>query len=289
MANLTSPAQLDCGGRLLDLKRPIIMGVLNVTPDSFSDGGDYYQDDKLDLDLVVGRARELFEQGAAIIDVGGESTRPGAEPVSAEQEMARVLPVVTAIANEIPVVISVDTSTPELMKAAASAGAGLINDVRALQRPGALAAAAETGLPVCLMHMQGDPGTMQQQPQYADVVAEVRDFFAARIAACREAGIADDQLLLDPGFGFGKTLEHNLELLNRLDEFADLGSPLLVGMSRKSMVGQVLGKPVDERLYGSLATAVLAVDRGACIIRCHDVAATADAVAMAHAVTVQES
>ena len=284
MNNPAGPAQLDCGGRMIHLDRPVIMGVLNVTPDSFSDGGNYYQGDTLDISHAVSRARELYEQGAAIIDVGGESTRPGAAPVTAEQEIARVLPVVKAIAAEIPAVISVDTSTPQLITAAADAGAGLINDVRALQRPGALAAAAATSLPVCLMHMQGEPDTMQQQPQYADVVSEVQAFFQQRVAACQAAGIDPKRLLLDPGFGFGKTLDHNLELLNRLDAFTDLGLPLLVGMSRKSMVGQVLDQPVDQRLYGSLAAAVLAVAKGAAIIRCHDVAATADAVKMAHAV-----
>lgn len=256
------------------------MGVINTTPDSFSDGGSLYQQDKLDLELALRRAREMVAQGAAVLDVGGESTRPGAAAVSSAQEMDRVLPVVERIATELDVIISVDTSNPELMREAASRGAGLINDVRALQREGALEAAAATGLPVCLMHMQGEPGTMQRAPDYTDVVAEVGTWLAGRANACVAAGIARQRLLLDPGFGFGKTVAHNLALLRDLATLSEHGLPLLVGLSRKSLIGKLLGREVHERLPASLALAVLAAERGAAIIRTHDVAETADALAM---------
>jgi dihydropteroate synthase len=271
---------LDCAGRLLDLTSPRIMGVINTTPDSFSDGGTLYQRDRLDLELALQRAREMVAQGAAILDIGGESTRPGAAVVSSSQEMDRVLPLVEKISAELDVVVSVDTSTPDLMRDAAALGAGMINDVRALQREGALEAAAASGLPVCVMHMQGEPGTMQQAPKYADVVTEVGDWLAARVSCCESAGIARQRLLLDPGFGFGKTVEHNLALLRGLPALADQGLPVLVGLSRKSLIGKLLGREVDERLPASLALAVLAAERGAAIIRTHDVLATSDALAM---------
>lgn len=275
-----NPPVLDCAGRPLDLSRPRVMGVINTTPDSFSDGGTLYHSERLDLDLAMQRARDMVDQGASILDLGGESTRPGAAPVSAQQEMDRVLPLVERIAAELDVIISVDTSNPQLISDAAALGAGLINDVRALQRDGALAAAAATGLPVCLMHMQGVPGTMQQAPDYSDVVAQVRDWLAARVAACEQAGIGREKLLIDPGFGFGKTLEHNLTLLRGLSALAALGLPVLVGLSRKSMIGMLIGREVDQRLPASLALAVLAAERGAAIVRTHDVAQTCDALAM---------
>ena len=271
---------LDCAGRSLDLTRPLVMGVINTTPDSFSDGGTLYSRSRLDIDRAMARARAMVEAGAAILDIGGESTRPGAQAVTPDEEMDRVLPLVERINAELAVVVSVDTSTPALMRAAASAGAGMINDVRALTRAGALEAAASTDLPICLMHMQGEPDTMQLAPQYADVVTQVRDLLLDRVAACERLGIVRERLLLDPGFGFGKTVSHNLELLRGLPQLAALGFPLLVGLSRKSMIGKLLGRDAGERLPASLALAVMAVERGATIIRAHDVAATADAVAM---------
>lgn len=271
--------KLDCGGRALDLSAPVVMGILNVTPDSFSDGGRYQE-----CDAARRRAVEMVAEGAVIIDVGAESTRPGAAAVSAQQELDRVLPVVEAIRAETDAIISVDTSTPVVMTETAARGVGLINDIRALQQPGALAAAAATGLPVCLMHMQGEPGSMQQAPQYDDVVAEVLTFLQARAAACRAAGIPDQRLLLDPGFGFGKSLAHNLALFRALDRFAALPWPLLVGVSRKSMLGAILGgAPVDQRLFAGVAAAVMAVERGASIIRSHDVKATVDALRVVQA------
>lgn len=277
--------QLNCGGSTLDLTTPQIMGILNVTPDSFSDGGRYFSGNTLCLDKALTRAEQMLSEGAVIIDVGGESTRPGAEAVSLQEELDRVIPVIEAITNNLPTIISVDTSTPEVMLAAANAGAGLINDVRALTRKGALAAAATTGLPVCLMHMLNEPETMQQQPTYRDVVTEIYDYLAARMLDCRKAGIAPDKLLVDPGIGFGKTLEHNLQLLSNLNAFADLNAPLLIGVSRKTMIGQILNKPTGQRLYGSLAAATLAVAQGAKIIRCHDVAATFDSIRVASVIT----
>ena len=265
---------------MLDLSQPAVMGVINTTPDSFADGGTLYESSRLSLDKVLVRARAMVAAGAAILDIGGESTRPGAAPVSAAQEMDRVLPAVERIAAELDVIVSVDTSSPALMTAAAALGAGLLNDVRALARTGALQAAAATGLPVCLMHMRGEPDTMQQGPRYSDVVEEVADFLRLRVAACECAGIPANRLLLDPGFDFGKTLQHNLQLLRGLPRLAELGLPLLVGLSRKSMIQQLIGRPVEERQPASLALAVLAVERGAALIRTHDVAATVDAVAM---------
>ncbi len=269
----------DISGRRLDPGRTAIMGILNITPDSFSDGGLF-----LGRDRAVAHALEMAADGADIIDVGGESTRPGAPAVSVEQELARVIPVIEAVraATELP--ISIDTSKPEVMRAAVAAGAGLINDVRALREPGALAAAAELRVPVCLMHMQGEPRTMQANPVYGDVVVEVRDFLAGRIAACEAAGIPRARLIVDPGFGFGKTVAHNLALLRGLAELAGLGCPVLAGLSRKSLIGAVLGLPVDERLHASVALALIAVQNGASIVRVHDVRATRDAVRMWEAV-----
>lgn len=260
------------------------MGVINTTPDSFSDGGTLYQSSELNLDLALARAEAMVGEGAQMLDVGGESTRPGASPVTPEQEMDRVIPLVEAIAARLDVVISVDSSTPSLMRAAAAAGAGFLNDVRALSRDGALDAAAQTGLPICLMHMQGQPGTMQDSPEYGDVTTEVCGYLEQRIAACAEHGIATDRLVLDPGFGFGKTLSHNLQLVRDLPRLHALGFPILVGFSRKSMIGTLLGRDVDERLPGGLALALQAVHRGARIVRTHDVQATADALRMWEAV-----
>ncbi len=260
------------------------MGVLNITPDSFSDGGVFFAPE-----LALHRAEQMVTEGADIIDVGGESTRPGAAAVSAAEEQRRVLPIIEALAQHLPVPISVDTSKPEVMRAAAHAGATLINDVRALREPGALAAAAQLDLPICLMHMQGEPRTMQLAPSYDDVVADVGRFLRDRIAACLEAGLTLDRLLIDPGFGFGKRLAHNLALLARLPELARLGPPLLVGLSRKSMLGTITGRPVAERLPASLAAAVIAARSGARILRVHDVAATADALKVVAAVAAAEA
>lgn len=275
--------QLNCAGQVLDLSRPAVMGVLNVTPDSFSDGGHYLQ-----VADALRRAEVMVEEGAALIDVGGESTRPGAQPVSVQEELDRVLPVVERLARELPVPISVDTSKPAIIRETARAGAGLINDVRALRLPDALEAAAASGLPVCLMHMRGEPATMQQEPGYADVVAEVHAFLAERIRVCKNAGIPRERILVDPGFGFGKTLGHNLTLLRHLDRFTDLAAGVLVGVSRKSMIGALLNAPVGERLSGGLAAAVIALWQGANIIRTHDVRETVQALcvcAAARAVT----
>lgn len=256
------------------------MGILNVTPDSFSDGGAHYS-----FEQAVFRAREIVAEGADIIDVGGESTRPGSQGISEQQELDRVIPVIEAITAELSIPVSIDTSKALVMRESVAAGAALINDVMALRQPGALQAAKELGVPVCLMHMQGEPRSMQQQPTYADVVAEVREFLLERVSACQAAGIPTGKLLLDPGFGFGKSLEHNLKLLKNLHAIADIGLPLLVGISRKSMIGKMLDdRPVDKRLYGSLAAAVMALERGVQIVRVHDVAATVDAVRVASAV-----
>lgn len=276
---------LDCAGSRIDLDRPRIMGILNVTPDSFSDGGDF-----VSHDVALRRAGAMVAEGADFLDIGGESTRPGAQAVSEQEELDRVIPVIEAIASEIPVPISVDTSKATVMRQAVAAGAGLINDVMGLRDAGALAAARELDVPVCLMHMQGMPRTMQHDPQYRDVVADVMEFLQARVDACLTAGIPRERLLLDPGFGFGKSLQHNLALLRHLDRFKALQLPLLVGISRKSMIGMVLADaPVDQRLFGGLACAVMAVERGAAIIRTHDVKATADAARMAYAVMSTEA
>ncbi len=267
------------------LERPQVMGVLNVTPDSFSDGGRFHQGQSVDRGAVLARAIGMLDAGATFLDVGGESTRPGAATVSVQEELDRVIPVVELLSQETDAWISIDTSTPEVIVEASKAGVvHLINDVRALEREGALDVAVSTGLPVCLMHMQGSPDSMQNNPHYGDVVEEVRDYLLRRVRSCVDAGVDQSRILLDPGFGFGKTLAHNLELLSRLREFKALGFPLLVGMSRKSMVGQVVNKPVERRLSGSLAAATIAVLNGADIIRVHDVEETVDVVKIATAV-----
>ncbi len=271
--------ELACGERRLGLSAPVVMGVLNVTPDSFSDGGRHQG-----VAAALAHARRMVEEGAGIIDVGGESTRPGAAAVPVEEELQRVVPVVEALRQELDVIISVDTSQPAVIRAVTAAGAHLINDVRGLRLPGALEAAAASSAAVCLMHMQGEPGTMQQSPYYTDVVVEVRDWLQARLEACRALGMAEDRLLVDPGFGFGKNLDHNLRLLAELPAATPSGVPVLVGLSRKSTVGAVTGRPVDQRLAGSVAAAALAVRAGAHIVRAHDVAATVDAVKLAAAV-----
>ena len=275
---------LRCASQILDLSRPVVMGVLNVTPDSFSDGGRF-----LAAEAAVAHGLRLVEEGAAIIDIGGESTRPGAAPVPADEEIRRVLPVVERLrrATGTPAagtIISVDTSKPEVIREAVAAGAGLINDVRALTEPGALDAAVASGCAVCLMHMKGDPRTMQQAPSYVDVVNEVKAFLDERVHACRAAGVPSDRSVIDPGFGFGKTLEHNLELLRRLRELTAGELPLLVGLSRKSMLGTLTGRTAGERVHGSVALAVIAAMNGARIIRAHDVAATVDALKIVGAV-----
>ncbi|GFM57442.1 dihydropteroate synthase [Pseudomonas cichorii] len=283
MTSTLYPTRLPCGNRVLDLAHTHVMGILNATPDSFSDGGRYSQ-----LDAALRHAEAMVLAGATLIDVGGESTRPGAPPVSPEQELERVAPVVEAICRELDVIVSVDTSTPEVMLETARLGAGLINDVRSLGRPGALEAAARTGLPVCLMHMLGEPGNMQDDPRYTDLVAEVSAFLLERMNQCAAAGIDRERIILDPGFGFAKTLDHNLSLFKHMAALHSLGRPLLVGVSRKSMIGAVLGRPVGERLYGGLALAALAMAKGARILRVHDVAETADVVRMIAAVESAE-
>ncbi|MGQ0585982.1 MAG: dihydropteroate synthase [Gammaproteobacteria bacterium] len=265
--------KLSLKSRTLDLTTPVVMGVLNVTPDSFSDGGHF-----VTPDAALAHARAMVEEGAVIVDVGGESTRPGAPPVGEAEELHRVLPVIERIRSQLDCVISVDTMKPGVMRAACAAGAELINDVNALRAPGALEAARATGAAACLMHMQGEPRTMQQAPRYADVVAEVRAFLEQRVAACVDAGIARERLVVDPGFGFGKTLEHNLQLLGAVTELTEMGVPVLVGVSRKSMFAQLLDRPADQRLAGGLAAATLAAWQGARIVRAHDVRATMDAL-----------
>lgn len=277
------PTRLPCGSRVLDLTRPHVMGILNVTPDSFSDGGRHAS-----LDAALRQASAMVAAGATLVDVGGESTRPGARSVSSTEELERVAPVVEAIAREFDVIISVDTSTPAVMRESARLGAGLINDVRALGRDGALDAAASTGLPVCLMHMRGEPADMQSDPRYHDVTAEVIEFLRLRMEACAGAGIPAERVILDPGFGFAKNLSHNLSLFKHMEALHGLNRPLLVGVSRKSMIGQVLGRDVSQRLYGSLGLAALAITKGARILRVHDVAETVDIVRMMAAVHAAE-
>jgi dihydropteroate synthase len=267
---------LRCGSHTLDLTNPVVMGILNVTPDSFFDGGRYDR-----LDVAVEHAVAMVEGGAGIIDVGGESTRPGAAPVSDEEELRRVIPVIEAIVRRVEVPISIDTSKPAVMRTAVDAGASLINDVYALRAPGALEAAAKTRTGICLMHMQGEPRTMQSEPKYEDVVGEVRAFLAERVAACTDAGVAANRLVLDPGIGFGKRLQHNLALLASLPDLGVLDRPILVGVSRKSMFGILLGRAVEERLSGALAAAVSSVLAGARIVRTHDVPQTVDAIKVA--------
>jgi dihydropteroate synthase len=270
---MDSNMQLSSKGISLSLDRPHVMGILNVTPDSFSDGGRFNQ-----IEQALNHARQMVSDGATLIDIGGESTRPGAPDVSEQEELDRVVPVVERIARELEVMISLDTSKAIVMREGCAAGGHLINDVRALLEPGALAAAAQADVPVCLMHMQGQPRTMQAEPHYDDLVGEVRAFFDERIAACLAVGIPRAQLLLDPGYGFGKTLAHNYQLLARQAALLDYGLPLLVGMSRKSMIGSLLGRTVDERLAGSLACALIGMQQGARIIRVHDVRETMDAL-----------
>jgi dihydropteroate synthase len=269
---------LQCGAKRLDLSRPLVMGVLNVTPDSFSDGGRFVA-----LDAAIEHAHGMIEAGAAIIDIGGESSRPGAEPISTAEELRRVLPVVERLAAS-GAIISIDTNKAEVMQQAAAAGAGLINDVRALREPGTLAAALTSNCAVCLMHMQGEPRTMQLAPRYVDVVSEVKAFLLGRVQACLEAGFARQRLMVDPGFGFGKTQAHNLELFAHLEEFTGEQWPVVVGLSRKSMLARILGRADSDRLGASVALAVMAVLKNARIIRAHDVGATVDALKMVTAV-----
>jgi dihydropteroate synthase len=271
--------QWRCRQRTIDLSRPVVMGILNVTPDSFADGGRYAA-----VDAAFERARQMAAEGAAIIDVGGQSTRPGALAVEESLEIARVLPVIEAIAASCDVAISIDSSKPGVIQAAVAAGACIINDVYALREPGARAVAAGTQAGVCLMHMQGEPRTMQESPHYNDVVGEVSEFLVRERQACVDAGIAAECIAFDPGFGFGKNLEHNLTLLKELPRFAALGAPLLVGVSRKSVIGKILGKALNDRLYGGLGLAALAVSGGARIIRTHDVGPTRDAIRCVSAV-----
>lgn len=259
---------------------PQIMGVLNVTPDSFSDGGQLYADATLNADRLLERAENMFAAGAAILDIGGESTRPGATPVSTQEELDRVMGAVELIAPRLDVVLSIDTSNPDVMTATASAGAGLLNDVRAFRQEGALVAAAASGLPLGLMHMSEEPDRMQSHTDYVDVVQDVSAFLKHRIEACVEMGVPRDQIIIDPGFGFGKTVAQNYEMLRRLDEFAAFELPILVGVSRKSMIGAVTGRPANERVVPSAVLAVIAAQNGASIVRVHDVAETADALAV---------
>ncbi|SET34889.1 dihydropteroate synthase [Pseudomonas graminis] len=279
MTSALHPTRLPCGNRVLDLSRTHVMGILNITPDSFSDGGRFAQ-----RDLALRHAEAMMLAGATLIDVGGESTRPGARSVSPVEELERVAPVVEAISAELDVIISVDTSTPAVIRETARLGAGLINDVRALRRDGALDAAVATGLPVCLMHMRGEPTDMQNDPHYTDLVGEVSAFLRERMEQCVAAGIPVERIILDPGFGFAKTLEHNLSLFKHMEALHVLGRPLLVGVSRKSMIGKVLDKPVDQRLHGALALAAMAMINGAKILRVHDVPETVDVVRMIAAV-----
>ncbi len=271
---------LPCGSLTLDLNHTHVMGVLNVTPDSFSDGGKFIAPQR-----ALEHAGRMIEEGASVIDVGGESTRPGAAPVDAAAELERVVPVIEALTGAFPdIVISVDTSKPQVMRAAVAAGAGLINDVRALREDGALDAAAASNAAICLMHMRGEPRTMQEAPHYDDVVTTVQGFLAERAAACENVGIDRARLIVDPGFGFGKSLAHNLTLLRRLGELRDIGLPLLVGISRKSMIGAILDAPLEARANGSVAAAVIAAQQGARVIRSHDVRATVEAVRIMDAV-----
>ena len=274
---------LKAGERRIDLSSPLVMGILNATPDSFSDGGRLRTEGEsgvflISLDKALAFAQKMVDEGAAIIDIGGESTRPGAAAVSVQEELDRVIPLVEALTDRLGAVVSVDTSTPQVIAEAASKGAVMINDVRALQRDGALAKVASLGLGACLMHMKGEPDHMQSQPRYDDVVADVFAFLEQRVAACLSAGIPKESLLIDPGFGFGKTSDQNYTLLRNLNHFRKIGVPMLVGVSRKSMIGSIVNKPPGERLPGSLAATFFAIMMGAKIIRSHDVAATVDAI-----------
>jgi len=272
--------EMNFAGRVLDMSRCHVMGIVNVTPDSFSDGGRFNRPD-----AAMARARQMVEDGAAFIDVGGESTRPGAAQVSVQEELDRVCPVVEAVVRDLDVVVSVDTSAPEVMAEAARLGAGLINDVRALQRTGAPQAAAAANVPVCIMHIQGEPDTMQVNPEYRNVRREVSRFLVERMQVAEQAGVRPENIILDPGFGFGKTLTHNLQLLASLEQLQILGHPLLVGISRKSMLGAITGRDVNQRLPASLAAATISAMKGASIIRVHDVRETVDAVRVVTAMT----
>jgi len=276
---MNNAAQWQCRDRILDLAAPVVMGVLNVTPDSFSDGGRHVAPGS-----ALAHARRMIGEGAAIIDVGGESTRPGSRPASVDEELGRVIPVIEALRRESGIFISVDTSKPEVMSAAVAAGADIVNDVRALGEAGAIEAVAASGAGVCLMHMLGEPRTMQEAPHYDNVVEDVTAFLAARIRACRDAGVEAARLTIDPGFGFGKTAAHNLALLKNLAALEVLGAPIVVGLSRKSLLAKITGRPVESRIPGSVALAAIAVLNGARIVRAHDVAATWDAVRVAAAV-----
>ena len=269
-----------CGARTLDLSRPRIMGVLNVTPDSFSDGGQLYRDGHVDTDALLTRAEQMLAEGADILDVGGESTRPGAAVVGEAEELDRVVTAVETVAQHCDTIISVDTSTPSVMRESARCGAGLLNDVRGFQRPQALETAADSGLALCVMHMQGEPDTMQTAPSYSDVVQDIAEFLSQRLADVSGVGIDLDRVIIDPGFGFGKTAEQNFELLARLSELQGIGQPVLVGLSRKSMISSVLDRLPEQRMVASVALALMAVERGARIVRAHDVAATFDALSM---------
>jgi dihydropteroate synthase len=277
----SSPVPSSClraGRYALSLERPLIMGIINITPDSFSDGGRYF-----DPGRAMDHARQLIEEGADILDIGGESSRPGAEPVDVEEELRRVLPVLEKLA-ELPVPVSVDTCKPEVMRRAIAAGAAMINDILALRAEGALDAVAGSPAAVCLMHMQGEPRTMQQAPHYSDVVAEVQAFLAGRAAAAVAGGIGRDRIVLDPGFGFGKTPQHNLELIRALPRLREVGYPLLAGLSRKGLFGKIVGREAAQRVYASAAGALLAAQRGAAIVRVHDVAATRDSLLVLRAI-----
>ena len=273
---------LFAGERKIDLSSPVCMGIINATPDSFSDGSEFASAKVshfvIDVDKVLGRVKTFIDEGARIIDIGGESTRPGAVEVSVEEELARVIPLIEAIRNNFDVCISVDTSSAVVMSEAINAGAELVNDIRALANPETLAVIANTKAAICLMHMQGQPRTMQQEYHYENVVTDVVDFLKQRIEACENAGINKERLLVDPGFGFGKSLEHNFKLLRNLTQFSSLKLPVLVGISRKSMIGRLVNRPPKERVAGSLAATVLALENGALIVRTHDVAATIDAI-----------
>ncbi|MGQ0442436.1 MAG: dihydropteroate synthase [Methylophilaceae bacterium] len=268
-----------CGNFQLNLNRPYIMGIVNVTPDSFSDGGQFDT-----IDKAVAHAQDLIAEGADILDIGGESTRPNATPVSLQQELSRVIPVIEALAKQVSIPISIDTYKPAVMQAAIDAGASIVNDARALQENGALEMVANSNAGVCLMHMQGTPQTMQNNPQYADVVGEVSHFLMERIQLCKQAGIAENRIVIDPGFGFGKSRAHNISLIKQLELFTNIGYPLLVGLSRKSVLGQVTGQDVDSRLYASVAASVIAALKGAKIIRVHDVKATMEALKVVAAI-----
>ena len=278
VSRIPYPSMLLCGNFQFDLSRPLVMGIINVTPDSFSDGGKH-----LLCDAALAHAQRLITEGADLLDIGGESTRPGALPVSVQQEMARVLPVIEGLRG-VSVPISIDTNKPEVMQAAIAAGAQMVNDIDALRDAAAMRAIASSNVAVCLMHKQGDPQTMQTQPHYLNVMAEVCEFLRERIAAAEAAGVQHDRIVIDPGFGFGKTLEHNLALLRELKKLTELGVPVLAGLSRKSMLGALTGQDVTQRLPASIAAALIAVQRGAAIVRVHDVQATVDALKILNAV-----